>query len=54
MRMPGAADQSHEATYKAPDASPKKLLENVHADVDAFVGEATQYDDLTMLGIKLL
>ena len=47
-------DRMIEALNKAPDASPKELLENVHRDVDAFVGEATQYDDLTMLGIKLL
>ena len=47
-------DRMIEALNQAPDASPKELLENVHRDVDAFVGEATQYDDLTMLGIKLL
>ena len=37
-----------------PDASPKELLEGVHKEVDTFVGEAPQFDDLTMLGITLL
>ena len=35
------------------NASPKQLLENVRSDVDAFVGDAEQFDDLTMLGITL-
>ena len=32
--------------------SAKELLEVVHAEVEAFVGTAPQFDDLTMLGIK--
>jgi sigma-B regulation protein RsbU (phosphoserine phosphatase) len=31
----------------------RELLETVHQDVDAFVGEADQFDDLTMLCIEL-
>ena len=30
----------------------KALLQTVHKDVEAFVGEAPQFDDLTMLAIK--
>ena len=33
-----------------PSALPKELLTNVRAAVDAFVGDAPQFDDLTMLG----
>ena len=33
---------------------PKVLLENVKSAVDEFVGEAEQFDDLTMLSLKML
>ena len=33
-----------------PGALPKELLKNVRSAVDTFVGEAPQFDDLTMLG----
>ena len=36
------------------EADPKKLLENMKKSVDEFVGDAPQFDDLTMLGVKLL
>ncbi|MCR5587840.1 MAG: serine/threonine-protein phosphatase [Lachnospiraceae bacterium] len=36
----------------APDASPEQILKNVRADVDSFVKEAEQFDDLTMLCIE--
>ena len=36
------------------DASPQELLQNVKADIDRFNGDAPQFDDLTMLAIKLL
>ena len=39
---------------QTPDAVPKALLEQVRTAVDAFVGDAPQFDDLTMLAIKLL
>ena len=35
-----------------PDAIPKDLLHNVRAGIDAFVGEAPQFDDITMLGFR--
>ena len=34
-----------------PDADPKEILENMNRAVDAFVGEAPQFDDLTMMCI---
>ena len=33
------------------DASPEDLLRGVKEDIDAFVGEAPQFDDITMLGL---
>lgn len=35
-----------------PDARPKKVLENVRRAVDGFVGDAEQFDDLTMLCLE--
>ena len=35
-----------------PDAEPKELLPIVRAEVDKFVGEAPQFDDLTMLAVR--
>ena len=40
------------ALNRDPGASPKKLLENVRADLDVFVGDAAQFDDITMLGFS--
>ncbi len=37
-----------------PQAPPKVLLENMKKAVDEFVGDAPQFDDLTMLSVKLL
>lgn len=36
------------------DAAPYELLPHVKTRVDEFVGDAPQFDDLTMLGIKWL
>lgn len=41
-----------EALNKNADASPDEVLANVKEAVDAYVGEAEQFDDLTMLCIK--
>jgi len=35
-----------------PDAAPQQILQNVRASVDAFVKEAEQFDDLTMLCVE--
>ena len=45
-------DRTIEALNILPDASPKDILKNVHDCVDGFVGEAPQFDDLTMVGLK--
>ena len=34
-------------------SSPKEILDFIHADVDKFVGEAPQFDDLTMVCFEL-
>ena len=47
-------DRMLEALNTAPQASPEELLANMKKSVDVFVGEAPQFDDLTMLSIKLL
>ncbi|MBR5164065.1 MAG: serine/threonine-protein phosphatase [Ruminococcus sp.] len=47
-------DRMIAALNKDPQASPKELLENMQQSVSDFVGDAPQFDDLTMLGIKLL
>ena len=43
-----------EVINKYKDNDPKSLLENMKAEIDDFVGEADQFDDLTMLGFKML
>ena len=35
-----------------PDVPPEQLLSNVRAAIDAFVGDAPQFDDITMLGFS--
>ncbi|MBR6396139.1 MAG: SpoIIE family protein phosphatase [Lachnospiraceae bacterium] len=47
-------DRILKALNKEPEALPKKLLSNMQDEVNSFVGEATQFDDLTMLAIKML
>lgn len=42
------------ALNKAPDANPKNLIEGVKNDIDRFVGEAMQFDDITMLAVQVL
>ncbi len=39
------------ALNREPDAPAEKLLRNVRADIDSFVGSAPQFDDITMLGL---
>ena len=47
-------DRMLDALNADPNASPKELLINMKQAVDEFVGDAPQFDDLTMLGVKLL
>ena len=42
-----------DALNKAKDKPVKELLEYVHDDVDAFAGEAEQFDDITMLTLEI-
>ena len=45
-------DRMLKALNQEPDETPEKILSNVRAGVDEFVGEAPQFDDLTMLCVK--
>ena len=45
-------DRTVAALNEAKDCSPKEILENVKNRVDEFVGDAPQFDDLTMLCIE--
>ena len=44
-------DRMLDALNQDPHTDPKTLLSNVRADVDRFVGDAPQFDDLTMLSL---
>ena len=41
-----------EALNHDPDAEPEELLQEMKASVDEFVGDAPQFDDMTMLSLK--
>lgn len=41
------------ALNKNLDFSPENLLRAVKADIDSFVGDSPQFDDITMLGLKI-
>ena len=45
-------DRTVEALNSKPEADPKETLEIVRASVDAFVGGAEQFDDLTMVCVE--
>ncbi|MBR6916567.1 MAG: SpoIIE family protein phosphatase [Clostridia bacterium] len=47
-------DRMLEALNRLPSASPKELLENVREGIDAFVGDAPQFDDITMLSFSYI
>jgi sigma-B regulation protein RsbU (phosphoserine phosphatase) len=42
-------DRMLEALNRAPEAAPEEQLKAVRQSVDDFVGEAPQFDDMTML-----
>ncbi|MBO4514436.1 MAG: SpoIIE family protein phosphatase, partial [Lachnospiraceae bacterium] len=42
-----------EALNRDPDASPEEQLATLKQAVDEFVGDAAQFDDLTMMAIKM-
>ena len=39
------------ALNENPDADPQTLLQTVRRHIDAFVGNAPKFDDITMLGL---
>ena len=41
-----------ETLNRAPDVSPKELLDNMKSSIDEFVAGADQFDDLTMMSIR--
>ena len=43
-----------EALNRNPDADPETILRTVRQELDAFVAEAPQFDDITMLGFRFL
>ena len=45
-------DRMLEALNKAPDKKPEELMKAVKDSIDEFVGEAPQFDDLTMMCLK--
>ena len=47
-------DRMLDALNQDREADPKTLLSNMKKSVDKFVGKASQFDDLTMLAVKLL
>ena len=47
-------DRLVKALNRNPDAAPKELLASVREDVDRFVKDESQFDDLTMLAVKYI
>jgi len=47
------SDNMLAALNKAPHADPTELLGRVKADIDVFVGDTEQFDDITMLAFKM-
>ena len=45
-----STDRMLTALNRNPAAAPEELLKNVRYDIDTFVGDADQFDDITMLG----
>ena len=45
-------DRMLTALNREPDAVPQQLLANVAKGIEEFVGEAPQFDDITMLALK--
>ena len=45
-------DRLVESLNKCKDESPSDIISSVHSSIDEFVGEADQFDDLTMMCFK--
>ena len=48
----GAKSRIVSALNRVADETPQKILESVHSAVDAFVADAPQFDDLTMMCLQ--
>ena len=48
----GAEERLLDALNRHRDDPPGKLLPEIRADVDAFVGDAPQFDDITMMAFR--
>lgn len=46
-------DRMLEALNRKKDVSSRELLQEVRADIDRFVGNAEQFDDITMMAVKI-
>ena len=46
-------DRMLQALNRAAEASPEETLSRVKADIDSFVGNAPQFDDITMLSFEM-
>ena len=47
-------DRMLDSLNSDPEVTPRELLTRMKGDIDAFVGDAPQFDDITMLGIRYL
>ena len=47
-------DRMLNALNRNPDAMPEALLHTVRADIDAFVGNEPQFDDITMMSLRYI
>ena len=47
-------DRVVESLNKNPELSAKELIEKLKKDIDEYVGDAPQFDDLTMMSIRIL
>lgn len=45
-------DRVLQAADSAPSADPQAVVNHIHSQIDAFVGDAPQFDDMTMLCLK--
>ena len=47
-------DRVVESLNKNPEGTANELIETLKKDIDEYVGDAPQFDDLTLMAIRLL